>query len=266
VLTEVLELVVAPALVAASTVASRRWGHRVGGVVSAFPAIVGPVLLIAALDHGAAFAAKAACGTLLGLVALSGFALAYAWTARRAGWRASLAAGWIAAVVIATALAPVDAGPVVAVGAAALGLALAHRALPATEGPPAVAELPRWELPLRIALTAVLVVTLGAAASRFGPIVGGLLAALPVLASVLAVFTHDRHGAAALAALLRGMLSGMAGFAVFCLLVAVLATRVGVTAAFVTAGLAALVVQAISVAADADWAEAAPASEGPLAT
>ncbi len=264
-LTEVLELVVAPALVAASTVAARRWGHRVGGVVSAFPAIVGPVLLIAALDHGAAFAAKAACGTLLGLVALSGFALAYAWTARDAGWRASLAAGWIAAALIATALAPVDAGPVVGLGAAALALAVAHRALPAAEGFIPVAVLPRWELPLRIALTAVLVVTLSAAASRFGPVVGGLLAALPVLASVLAVFTHDRHGAAALAALLRGMLSGMVGFAVFCLAVAVLVTRVGVTVAFVTAGLAALAAQAMSVAADTEWADVSPASDGPVA-
>jgi hypothetical protein len=265
VLTEVLELVVAPALVAGSTLAAHRWGHRVGGVVSAFPAIVGPVLLIAALDHGAAFAAKAASGTLLGLVALSGFAVAYAWTARRAGWGASLAAGWIAAALIATALSPVDAGPLVGVTAAALALGLAHRALPATAGPPPVAVLPRWELPLRIVLTAVLVITLTAAAGRFGPVVGGLLAALPVLASILAVFTHDRHGAAALAALLRGMLSGMAGFAVFCLLVAVLVTRVGITVAFVAAALTALAAQALSVAADSGWGDGAPASEGSVA-
>ena len=264
-LTEVLELVVAPALVAASTVAARRWGHRGGGVVSAFPAIVGPVLLIAALDHGAAFAAKAACGTRLRLVGLIRVARADPWTARAAGWRASLAAGWIAAALIAMALAPVDAGPLVGLGAAALALVVAHRALPATEGFIPVAVLPRWELPLRIALTAVLVVTLSAAASRFGPIVGGLLAALPVLASVLTVFTHDRHGAAALAALLRGMLSGMAGFAVFCLAVAVLVTRVGVTVAFVTAGLAALAAQAMSVAADTEWADVSPASDGPVA-
>jgi hypothetical protein len=266
VLSEVLELVVAPALVAASTVASRRWGHRVGGVVSAFPAIVGPVLLIAALDHGPDFAAKAASGTLLGLVALSGFALAYAWTAQHAGWAASLTAGWVAAALIAAALSPVDAGPVVGLGAAATALAIAHRTLPATAGPLPVAVLPRWELPLRVVLTALLVVTLTAAAGRFGPVVGGLLAALPVLASILAVFTHDRHGAAALAALLRGMLSGMAGFAVFCLLVAALVTRVGVPVAFLTAGLAALAVQAISVTAEADWADPAPASDGPLAT
>src|SRR6185295_3110480 len=41
----VLELVVAPALVGAATLAARRWGQRTGGLVSAFPAIVGPVLL-----------------------------------------------------------------------------------------------------------------------------------------------------------------------------------------------------------------------------
>ncbi len=67
----VLQLLVAPALVAAATLAARRWSPRVGGVVSAFPAIVGPVLLIGADAHGTAFAARAATGTLLGLVALA---------------------------------------------------------------------------------------------------------------------------------------------------------------------------------------------------
>lgn len=244
----VLQLVVAPALVGASTLASQRWGHRVGGVVSAFPAIVGPVLLIAASEHGSAFAAKTASGTLLGLVALSAFALVYGRTARHAGWCASLAAGWAAAAATTVLLAPVDAGPLVGLGAACVALAVAHRALPRTDGELPVTVMPRWDLPLRIALTAVLVVTLSAAASRFGPIVGGLLAALPVLASVLVVFTHDRHGAPALASLLRGMLSGMAGFAVFCVLVAVLIGRVGVTVAFATAALAAIAAQATSAA------------------
>ena len=76
-------------------------------------------------------------------------------------------------------------------------------------------------------LTAVLVVSLAAAASRLGPVVGGVLAALPALASILAVFTHEQHGAHALVVLLRGMLSGMAGFVVFCALVAVLVDRAG---------------------------------------
>ena len=86
----ILELLVAPALVGAATLAARRWGQEIGGLVSAVPAIVGPVLLIAALEHGATFAARAANGTLLGLVALAAFAVAYGWTAARGGWRGSL--------------------------------------------------------------------------------------------------------------------------------------------------------------------------------
>jgi uncharacterized membrane protein (GlpM family) len=47
-------------LVAVSTVAAARWGYVIGGVLSAFPLIVGPVLLVAAERHGTAFAATAA--------------------------------------------------------------------------------------------------------------------------------------------------------------------------------------------------------------
>ena len=91
-----------------------------------------------------------------------------------------------------------------------------------------------------MAVTSVLVLALVAAADRLGPTAGGILAALPTLVSVLAVFTHRQHGAAAVAELLRGMLHGMAGFLVFCVLV----DRAGVPVAFVTAALAAVGVQA----------------------
>jgi hypothetical protein len=253
VLVALLELVVAPALVGAATLAARRWGEGIGGLVSAFPAIVGPVLLIAAHEHGSAFAAKTASGTLLGLVALSGFALAYGRTALRAGWRTSLAAGWATAAAVAVLLGAVEVGPLAGLAAATLSLLVARSALPrggaarATTTPPPPA--PRWDLALRMILTAVLVVSLAAAASRLGPVVGGMLAALPVLASILAVFTHEQHGAEALVFLLRGMLSGMAGFVVFCALVAVLVDRAGVGPTFAAAALAAVCVQAATALA-----------------
>ena len=245
-------VLLAPVLVGASTLAARRWGPWIGGLVSAFPAIVGPVLLIVALEQGAASAARAATGTLLGLVALSGFALAYGRTAPRAGWRASLLAGWAAAAVIALLVSAVGGRPLVALAAATASLVLAHRALPPGAAQAAIAVMPRWDLPLRMASTVVLVVSLALAASRLGPVVGGILAALPVLASVLAVFTHAGQGAAALAHLLRGMLGGMAGFVVFCALVAVLVDRAGVATAFVTAALAAIAAQAAVVCAGMD--------------
>src|SRR3954469_24369532 len=101
----VIEVVLAPALVGAATLAARRWGQRTGGLVSAFPAIVGPVLLVAALQHGATFAARTANGTLLGLVALAGFALVYGRRAAgRRGWPATLAVAWAAAGALGLAV------------------------------------------------------------------------------------------------------------------------------------------------------------------
>ena len=95
-----------------------------------------------------------------------------------------------------------------------------------------------------MAATALLIVALTMAGSRFGPTVAGVLAALPTLASVLAVFTHARHGADALLGLLRGMLGGMVAFAAFCVVVALLVDRAGIAAAFLAATLAAVAVQA----------------------
>ena len=132
----VLELLVAPALVGAATLAARRWGQKIGGLVSAFPAIVGPVLLIAALEHGATFAARAANGTLLGLVALAIFAVAYGWTATRAGWPGSLAAGWAVAGVTGLLVGAIAAGPTGGLAAAAVSLGAAHRLLRRAAGRP----------------------------------------------------------------------------------------------------------------------------------
>lgn len=241
----ILELVVGPLLVAVATLVARRFGPRTGGLVSAFPAIVGPVLLLAALEHGTAFAADAAAGTLLGLVALSGFTLVYARVATRARWPASLAAAWVAAAAFAVAAGAVGAGLVGALAAAVLSLTVAYRGLPGGGAVVLPAAVPRWDLPVRMALTALLVVSLSAAASRLGPLAGGILAALPVLASVLAVFTHAQHGPDALADLLRGMLGGMTGFVVFCALVATLVVPAGIAIAFAAAALGALTVQGV---------------------
>jgi hypothetical protein len=235
-----LQFVIAPGLVGAATLAARIWGHAAGGLLSAFPAIVGPVLLIGAITHGPAFAARSAVGTLLGLATLSGFVVAYARTAPYAGWPLSLAAGWAVAALLALLVGSLDVGLGAALATAVLSLALAYRALPRGGERRAPARPPRWDLPLRMAMTALLVAALAAAGTRLGPTAGGILAALPILACVLAAFTHEQQGAAAVAQLLRGMLAGMAGFVSFCALVAGLVQPAGIVAAFALATLAAL--------------------------
>src|SRR5829696_8173652 len=234
--------VLAASLVGGSTLAALRWGHGVGGVLSAFPLIVGPVLLLAAERHGARFAAQAAGATLLGLVALAGFVLVYAHASARTGWLPAL-------LVAGTAAGRLEVGLLGACACAAAATAGARAALPAPARPVRPRDLPAWDLPLRMALTAVLILLLTAAANRFGPLAAGALSALPVLASVLAASTHRRHGRDALLELLRGTVDGMAGFAVFCAVAGLLVARSGTAPAFVLAFLAGAAVHAAVVGA-----------------
>ena len=245
-LSTAVELLLAPALVALSTVVARRFGERAGGVVSAFPAIVGPVLLIIALAHGAQFAATAANGTLLGLVSLAAFALVYARFARGHGWRASLAAGWACAALAGLAAGLAGGGKPAPAGllAAVLSLTVAWRALPAAASPPSATC---GSMLARTSTAALLVALLATAADALGPLVGGMLAALPVLACVLAVFTHRDQGADAVIGLLRGMLAGMAAFVIFCQVISMLIVPYGIASAFAAATAVAAVVQALAI-------------------
>lgn len=245
-------LLAAPLLVGASSVAARRWDERVGGIVSAFPAIVGPVLLISALEQGEVFTARLANGMLLGLVGLSGFVLVYGRAAARWPWWACLGLAWAVAVVLALAVGQVKAASPAGFAAAAASLIVAHHWLapaPAVVAP-SVEPAGIWA---RMVVTLVLVAALAAAAARFGPLVGGILAALPVLASILAVATHRLSGPLATLALLRGMLVGMVGFVAFCQLVALLIMPAGIVVAFACATVVALVAQALGSAAGASF-------------
>jgi hypothetical protein len=242
-----IELGAGPALVALATLATRRHGARVGGIVSAFPAIVGPVLLVLALNRGPGFAARAADATLLGLAALAAFALVYGRTARAHDWRICCLAGWGAAALTAAILdaASTRLGTPPGILVAAVSLLAAYLAMPDGGAPaPLRHRSARGDLPARMIATAALVSGLAAAANHLGPLIGGVLAAPPVLASVLAVFTHRQLGPHAATGLLRGMLAGMPGFVVFCEAVRLLIVTVGLWPAFALATAAALLVQA----------------------
>jgi hypothetical protein len=240
----VLTLLVAPALVGAATLAGRRYGQRLGGLVSAFPAIAFAVLLIDAHERGAEFAARAASSTLLGLVTLSVFLVVFGRAAERFGPGRSLVTGWVAVGATAAGIGGVEFDPGASLAIATASLTAAFAALPKTSTQALPPPPLRYELPLRMAATAGLVAALSAAAAELGPHVGGILTALPVLASILAVFTLAQHGAPALQDLLRGMVTGMAAFVVFCALVAALVAPAGIAAAFAAAVTGALAAQA----------------------
>ena len=77
-----VKLLLAPSFVVVASLASRRFGPRVGGLIAGLPVVAGPILLAYAIAHGSAFAAAAAVGTLMGLVSLIAFVVVYAHLAR----------------------------------------------------------------------------------------------------------------------------------------------------------------------------------------
>ncbi|MER6793922.1 hypothetical protein, partial [Amycolatopsis mediterranei] len=186
----------------------------------------GPILLITYLEHGAAFVARAASASLLGLVSLAAFAVVFARVSRARGWLGTLLVGWLVCLSLDLALtfAPVPVW-------VALGLALAAawtgiRLLP-EPGEARPVPLPWWDLPARAVATAGLVVALTAAAGRLGPDLTGVLAPFPTGTSVVAVFAQAQGGPPAAAATVRGVLRGLGGFSAFCFLVAVLVEPIG---------------------------------------
>ena len=241
-----VKLLLAPAFVVGASLVARRYGPRVGGVIAGLPVVAGPILLVYALEHGRAFAATAAAGTLLGLVSLIAFVVVYARLSRRLFWGASLLVGWLA-FAAATAVFSALSLPVgVSLGLAALALALGLTWLPRAGAEPSVhATPPAWDLPVRAACALALVLSLTAVAGWLGPQLSGLLAPFPIIATVLATFTHAQRGTDELLRLLRGLVSGFGAFALFCFTLAVSLRRLDTAAAFTLACAVALLTQTL---------------------
>ena len=79
-----LKLTLVPALVLSATLATRRWGPRIGGLLTGLPIVSGPALLFFAVEQGNVFAAEASRAVIVSLVAVAASAATYAWVALRA--------------------------------------------------------------------------------------------------------------------------------------------------------------------------------------
>jgi len=244
-----IKLLLAPTFVVGASLSARRFGPRVGGLIAGLPVVAGPILLVYALAHGRAFAAGAAAGTLLGLVSLIAFVVVYGRLAGRVFWGASLLVGWLAfalATVLFSAVSiPVGAALLVAGAGLLVGLASLPRP---RRNAPIHSTPPRWDLPVRAACALTLVLTLTAVSGWLGPQLSGLLAPFPIIATVLATFTHAQRGTDELLRLLRGLVSGFGAFALFCFTLAVSLPRLNTGAAFALATALALLAQGAALA------------------
>jgi hypothetical protein len=237
-----LKLLLAPLLVVGSSLAGRRWGPRVAGILVVLPIVAGPILLILYLEHGSQFAADAASSATSGIVPLAFFAVVFGHLSKRHGWFVTLLANWLVVLATDLALARVDvpAGAALALALLALHGASALLRRQSRQSVPLLATL--WgDLPARAGATALLVLLVTGLAASLGAALTGTLAPFPIALSVVCAFAVAQAGQVGVLALLRGILPGLDGFALFCFLVAVMINKVGGLVAFGVATAAALI-------------------------
>jgi hypothetical protein len=245
-----LKLTLTPLLIGLSALAARRWGPGMGGWIVGLPFTSGPIVLILSIGEGWRFGGATAVGILAGTGSEAVFCLAYAVSAARFGWRASLSFGCLgfgACTLGLDHLAPslgLAAALAVAGVAAALLLAPGRRAatLPSLRGE--ATALGDIASRMVVATAAVLVLT--GVATGLGPTLTGLLSPFPLFGAVMMVYSQRLQGGPAGIAAARGMLWGLFGAASFFIVLAALLPSVGL-AAFVPAAAADAVILGASL-------------------
>jgi hypothetical protein len=208
------KLILVPLIIAAVTFAGQRWGSRIAGLLGGLPVIAGPIVILLTLDNGHAFGVSAALAAIFAIAALLGFGVAYAWASVRWPWWVALLCGLLAWLLTALCLAALQPQPLIALTVAIGALVITPLVLPRL---PFGVNLPSGKsyIVYRMAAGTLLATTVTGAASILGATWSGLLAVFPVIALVLAVFTHRAHGAGEVIGVFRGMVQGLYSFLLF---------------------------------------------------
>ncbi|WKZ36894.1 MAG: hypothetical protein QY332_03015 [Anaerolineales bacterium] len=244
----VLKLILAPVIIGSASLAGRRWGPAVSGWIVGMPLTSGPVIFFVALSHGASFAANASLGVISGGLSLVAYALTYSWLATRFRWPISIA-GSLFIFSLSTRFlqnTTVSLLPIfVMVGLAILvGLwFMPNDAVVKNDD----AQLSQWDIPVRIFIGTSFILLLTGIAPLIGSRMTGLLTTIPLYVTILSIFAHRDHGAAAAAHVMRGLLYGMFAFIGFFLILSLLIEKTSLGISFGAALLTALSVQGTSL-------------------
>jgi hypothetical protein len=240
------KLIVSPFFIGMVTLAGRKWGPNVSGLLMGLPLTSAPISVFLAIQYGAAFAARSASGNLAGQASVCIFCLAYSLSARKLDWfpctviaLASFLASTVIWNQITLALLP-------AVAILGIIICLVLWLMPRGTGSISSISPPRWDLPVRMLLAAAFVIALTTFANILGPHLSGLIAPFPVFGTIITAFTQRQQGADAATRLLRGIVLGSLAYTAFFLIAGSLLTQLSVEWTYLLASAAAIFVSAIT--------------------
>jgi hypothetical protein len=204
------------AVVVAASLVAERSRPAVAALVLSLPVSAGPAYVLLALQHDAAFVARASLASLPVNVATVALVLGYAGVAHNGGGAlASYGAGiaaWLATVAL---LAPVartlDAAAALVASVFAAAIFATRRWREAIARP----VVRRWyDVPIRAVFVGALVVAVVALSAAIGPVATGIWALFPVTYSSFMLLMHGRLGGPAVAAAMVNGLTMLVGFVV----------------------------------------------------
>jgi len=236
-----LKLVATPILMLFVSLAVKKWGSFVGGILSGLPLTSGPVAIFLSLEQGPAFAAQSACAALSGLAAVLAAYLGYLFLSRRLSIWATCLSALIIFACSSAILMFISALPLTIVISLIIILAIIYftRNLPSDISKTATSF---WDIPLRMLTATMLLFAITSSAHAIGPQLSGLLSPVPVIAWPLTVFAHRHGGSKEMMRLVRGNAVSAVGVILFYLIISGLILRIGILTTFVMAFMASICV------------------------
>lgn len=234
-LTFLLKIAVPALLVAAMSLAARRWGATVAGLIMGLPWMTGPVLFFLGLDKGTDFAIAATVGIELGAVSIAGYVIAYAAAAQVAPWPVALASGIAGFATTAAIVRGLDVTLSAATVLGIVTLLACASLLPKPRGEIRPLSPPWWDIPVRMLVTLALVAGILLSADHTGPTLSGIISTYPVILTVVGTFTHAQIGRDGVMRILRGISISLVGFCLFFFTVGTATPALGLVLAFAIA-------------------------------
>lgn len=248
-----LKLTLMPSVVALITLAIRRWGHQIGGLIGSMPWVAGAILLFFILEQGVQFGINAVQGIMTGIVALLAFCFSYAWFSRRYQWVMTLTLSYLVYTLTALSLNYLALPLAASYAVTMLSIVAALYFFPVPSGIPKAGKRLKYDILIRMVVATLFTLVITGLAELLGPTWSGVLTPFPILTSILAIFSHILQGSDATVATMRGIVIGLLGFTTFLFLQAFLLREFPVGVSFL---LAFLVNALINVAAARIYAPA----------
>lgn len=220
-----LKLLLVPSCIGLVSLAARRWGSNVGGLLAGLPVVAGPILFLLWVQQGPEFARGAIVYSLASVCPGIAFVAAYGWFSRICKWPVAVVMAYATWILFAAVVLTLPSDIITATLLATASLLVAPYTLPRTIATPFTAPHARFEIALRMLTGFALTLLVTSVATAGDRRISGVLSMFPVLSPILAASVHRAAGSAAVIAILRGLAGGLWSLVAFCVTLATSSTE-----------------------------------------